>query len=180
VPIFFLVYINDISYSVPPEVSTKLFADELKSYVSVAHGQSTVAFSIALDELTKWSNAWQLPISWENSCYMVIYNISCDEANGTFHLADKCLEKYFEVKDLGVLFNSHLIFSNHMSSLVKKSKQRLFLLNKCFVTKDPVMLILAFKTYIIPLLDCCSVIWSLHAIIDINQIESVQSSLQNV
>jgi len=57
VPIFFLVYINDISYSVPPEVSTKLFADDLKSYVSVAHGKSTVAFSTALDELTKWSNA---------------------------------------------------------------------------------------------------------------------------
>jgi len=33
-------YINDLSYSVPPEVSTKCFADDLKTYVSVAHGHS--------------------------------------------------------------------------------------------------------------------------------------------
>jgi len=151
-------YINDLSYSVPPEVSTKCFADDLKTYVSVAHGQSTVAFSTALNELTKWSNAWQLAISCEKSCCMIICNKSCEIANGTFYLADKCLEKSFEVKDLGVLFYSHLSFYNHISSLVKKSKQRLFLLNKCFVTKDPVMLILAFKTYILPLFDCCSVI----------------------
>ena len=47
-------------------------------------------------------------------------------------------------------------------------------MHKCFLTKDPIVLILAYKTYVLPILDYCSVVWSPHEITDIKRIESVQ------
>ena len=51
--------------------------------------------------------------------------------------------------DLGVNFSTALNFTDHIS----KAKQRLFLLKKRFLSKNPKILILAFKIYIIPLLE---------------------------
>jgi hypothetical protein len=58
--------------------------------------------------------------------------------------------------------------------MITKAKQRLFLLKKSFQSKNPSILVLGFKTYIIPLLEYCSPVWNPHAIVEIRRIESVQ------
>jgi ribonuclease P/MRP protein subunit RPP40 len=78
------------------------------------------------------------------------------------------------IRDLGVMFNGHLEFSDHISGIISKAKQRIFLLHKCFVTKDPATLVLAFNTYILPILDYASPIWSPHHHCDVARLESVQ------
>ena len=80
--------------------------------------------------------------------------------NLSFSLANNILNQSHEIKDLGVVFDSKLSFSSHISGIIGKAKQRLFLLNKCFLTKDPDILILAYKTYVLPLFDYCSQILS--------------------
>ena len=65
-------------------------------------------------------------------------------------------------------------FATYITSITGKAKQQLYLLNKSFITKDPDTLIFAFKTYILPILDYCSPIWSPWHITDITRIESVQ------
>ena len=79
-----------------------------------------------------------------------------------------------EIKDLGILFTSKLNFSNHISSIIGKAKQRLFLLRKSFTYSNNEALILAFKTYVIPILEYCSPVWSPHSQSEITRIESVQ------
>ena len=80
--------------------------------------------------------------------------------NLSFSLANNILNQSREIKDLGVVFDSKLSFSFHISGITGKAKQRPFLLNKCFLTKDPDILILAYKTYVLPLFDYCSQILS--------------------
>jgi hypothetical protein len=84
------------------------------------------------------------------------------------------LPRSFDVVDLGINFNSKLDFSDHISSIIAKAKQRLFLLKKIFISKNTSILIKGFKTYVIPLLEYCSPIWNPSSANDIRRIESVQ------
>ena len=95
---------------------------------------------------------------------------------GPFALHGSSLDKIDETKDLGVFFNSRLSFSTHISSIVAKAKSRSFLLFKSFTSCDLKALILAFTSYIIPILDYCSPVWSPHSLEDIKNVESVQRS----
>jgi len=94
--------------------------------------------------------------------------------NLTFQLGDSFLNIVTQIKDIGVIFNNQLSFSNHISAIINKSNQRLFLLHKFFLTKNSTVLILAYKTYVLPILDYFSVVWTPHEITEIRRIESVQ------
>jgi hypothetical protein len=73
-------------------------------------------------------------------------------------------------------FNSELNFTSHIDSLLSKAKQRLYLLKKSFVSCSDYALIIAFKTYVVPLLEYCSPVWSPCTVTDIVRIESIQRS----
>ena len=75
-----------------------------------------------------------------------------------------------------VIFNANLNFSNHINSVIIRAKHRLFLIRKCFVSSDWPTLIIAFKTFILPILEYCSQVWSPQNVTDIARIESVQRS----
>jgi hypothetical protein len=104
---------------------------------------------------------------------MLISN-RCDLIRESFTLIEVELERASEVKDLGILFTKNLNFTNHITSIIGKAKQRLFLIHKSFITCDPAALIKAFKVYVRPLLEYCSQVWSPHHITEISRIESVQ------
>jgi len=134
--------------------------------------------SETLKNITQWANTWQLPISTEKSKWLLISNkpkpADQDRQENVFQLAGVDLPNTTEVLDLGVSFNSKLNFSDHISSLISKAKQKLFLVKKIFVSKNPTILIMAFKTYVIPLLEHCSQIWNPHIVADVRRLESVQ------
>jgi len=170
-PILFILYINDISECLPSDIHVKLYADDLKSYCKINNSHSVDLFRSALDALSVWATDWQLPISAEKSTWMKISNKNVADQI-TFILDGKTLKHSNELKDLGVTFTSKLNFSNHITSIIKKAKQRLFLLNKCFMTKDTSTLVRAFKIYVLPILDYCSQVLSPYHIIDITRLES--------
>ena len=71
-------------------------------------------------------------------------------------------------------FNSKLNFDTHISSIIARAKQRLYLLRKCFTSCNEYALIRAFKCYVIPLLEYCCQVWSPSSLSDILRLESVQ------
>jgi len=75
-----------------------------------------------------------------------------------------------------VTFSSKLNFSAHIATIIAKAKQRLYLIRKCFTSSNDLALIIAFKTYIIPILEYCSPVWSPGTVTDKILIESVQRS----
>lgn len=173
-PILFIIFINDITDSLPLKVCTKLFADDLKSYVQIDNMMDIDTFKSALEHFSAWSKDWQLPVSCSKSTWMRFSNKTATDVSNDFYLSGQILSESHENKDLGVLFDCNLSFATYITSITGKAKQRLYLLNKSFITKDPDTLIFAFKTYILPILDYCSPIWSPWHIADITRIESVQ------
>ena len=78
------------------------------------------------------------------------------------------------VVDLGVTVGSLLKYSVHINQLVAKAKRRSGLLFRCFVTQDMNVLRKAFISYIPPLLEYASSIWSPTQGGLIDKVESVQ------
>ena len=126
-----------------------------------------------LDHISSWAENWQLPLSLSKCSFMRVSNRNT-ETQFVFSLANAELVEMDEITDLGVIFDSKLKFSTHITSIIAKAKQRLFLVHKSFVCKDPTILILAFKTYVLPILDYCSPVWSPYNATDISRIESIQ------
>ena len=62
----------------------------------------------------------------------------------------------------------------HISEIVRKGTQRPNAIFRCFVTRDNVVLVHAFITYVHPLVEYNSVVWSPHLKRDIVAIEKVQ------
>jgi len=58
-----------------------------------------------------------------------------------------------EVCDLGIIIDSKLSFSAHYAQIVSK---RACMINRCFKSKDPHLLLRAFNTYVRPLIEYCS------------------------
>jgi len=158
----------------PAPSTPKLYADDLKAYCCETVEAEGKCFQETLTNTTQWAETWQLPISTEKSKWLLITNKKGDRLAAEFELAGVELPRSFEVVDLGINFNSKLDFSDHISSIIAKAKQRLFLLKKIFISKNTSILIKGFKTYVIPLLEYCSPIWNPSSANDIRRIESVQ------
>jgi len=79
-----------------------------------------------------------------------------------------------QTRDLGVIVDYKLKFSAHIALIVSKAKQRSALLFRAFLTRDTKFLIIAFKAYILPIVEYCSIIWSPHTVKDTLLIESIQ------
>jgi len=64
------------------------------------------------------------------------------------------------VRYLGVQYCSNLTFTSHINKIVAKARARASLIHKCFLSKDATTLAKAFVTYVRPILEYASVIWS--------------------
>ena len=67
-----------------------------------------------------------------------------------------------------------MTFSTHIRSVVGKAKQRIYLLFKCFYCRNASLLLKAYVSYILPLFDYCSHVWSPSKLCDIDLLEDVQ------
>jgi len=75
---------------------------------------------------------------------------------------------------LGITIVKNLSFSEHIAKITRKAHQRANLIHRCFISKNINLLVRAFKTYVRPLLEYNSPVWSPPLKKDIILVESVQ------
>ena len=63
-------------------------------------------------------------------------------------------------KDLGIIIDDNLSFSEHVSTMCKKANRRLGMLLRSFILRDYVLLTSLYKTYVRPIFEYCSEIES--------------------
>jgi hypothetical protein len=172
-PILFIIYVNEI-----PDMSevgdvTKLFADDVKRY---AITNNTHSVQPGLDRLGQWCRDWQLNLAPTKSCCLKIKrkcNASSDGAK-PYTIGGHDIPYVNEYKDLGILVDDHLSFASHINSVISRAKQRVYLLFKCFVSRDILLLMKAYVSYVLPIFDYCSSVYSPFKLSEIDRLESVQ------
>ena len=166
-PIVVVIVVNSTSTS-------KLFADDIKIYTELLNQNSSVAFQTELDLIHQWSVRWQLPIA-HSKCHLL--SLGRQEASVTsFTINGVTLTISNLSTDLGVIVDPDLKFDRHVHGIVALAKQRAALIHRCFLSRNVNNLILAFKTYVRPLLEYAPQVWSPHLSYLIDAIESVQRS----
>jgi hypothetical protein len=70
--------------------------------------------------------------------------------------------------------DTHLSFSHHILSTAKKASRQSALILRCFLSRDADNLKLAFCTYVRPIVEYASPIWSPHTQKDTDLLENVQ------
>jgi len=132
------------------------------------------SFQFALDRITAWCNDWQLQIA-VNKCS--ILNIGPTTAIVDLQIHGNVLTVVSTVKDLGIAFDSNLSSStSHVMFVVFTANQHVNLLFRSFLTRNRTMLVKADITYVRPILEYGSVVWSPYKTGDISCIEKVQRS----
>jgi len=70
--------------------------------------------------------------------------------------------------------DSQLRFTEHVAMITRKGHQRANLIHRCFTSKDRSLLVKAFITYVRPISEYNSQVWSPNALKEINRTEAVQ------
>jgi hypothetical protein len=173
-PLLFVIYINDLADIFPEGVISKLFADDAKLYTEIRTSDDIDNLQFSIDKLSAWAETWQLEISI-SKCSAVDISLRNKEESFCDNIIEGVeLITVKEVTDLGVKFDSKLTFTPHVSQIVAKAKQRLFLLFRAFHTRESAPLLIAYKSYILPIISYCSSVWSPSQLGDVYAIESVQ------
>ena len=173
-PLLFIIFINDLPDILSESVISKCFADDIKLYTDVTIGDDIDELQFNIDSLAGWADAWQLGLSFLKCS---TFDITFGKGSGSYcenSIEGVELSKVQRVKDLGITFDSCLAFTFHINQIVAKAKQRTFLLFRAFKLKESDALIQAYKTYILPILDYCSAVWSPSLLYNIEALESVQ------
>ena len=84
------------------------------------------------------------------------------------------LPKSGEVKDLGILMSENCEFDNHIATVVKKCSRLCGWILRTFSTRSKPVLLILFKSLVIPHLDYGSQLWSPFQVKSINALERVQ------
>jgi len=75
------------------------------------------------------------------------------DSTGQFCIDGIPLPVVTECHDLGITITHDLSHSSHISDIIFKTHQRANLIHRCFVSRNPKLLVRAFVTYVRPLLE---------------------------
>lgn len=172
-PVLFNIFSYEIgSLLAESSVGCKVFADDIKIYSGLganSHGN----LQSAIDLLVSWSKDWDLPISVAKS---KVLHLGRSNPRHVYSIDGIPLQAVTKIKDLGFIIDSTLSFEDHCNSIATKADRRLFLLFKTLSTKDPKLLVKAYKVFVRSILEYGTSVYSPYKQKSILRLEKVQSS----
>lgn len=151
-PLLFLIYINDISMIIPPEVNYSIFADDLKIF-----GSSSESLQKAINNVMQWSLTWELPLAPKK---ITVLHLGSNNPNHIYKLGNDCIAWSSPVKDLGVYIDDKLNFEYHISEKVLRATILCKQILRCFHFDKPKPFFDLYNCYVRPILEYCSEIYS--------------------
>ena len=92
----------------------------------------------------------------------------------TYYIKQSPIQQVHSHKDLGILTNDKLDWSDHCQVISNKAIARINLIFRVFTYSNVQTLVKLYCTFVRPLLESCTPIWSPHHLKDIDAIEHVQ------
>ena len=173
-PLLFIMYINELP-KIVENTSLFLFADDCKLHICYKRGAPTNGLQTDLDKIFLWSESMQLKLAL-SKCSILHLGRRPPNLKIDYELDHIKLDSADVMRDLGVMVDSELKFSQHCATIVKKASMRMNCIFQSFETRDTQFLLQMFKTYVRPTLEYASSCWSPYLAKDIKIVESVQRS----
>jgi len=148
-----------------------MFADDVKLYLRIINDVDVGMLEYALTALSHWAQDWQLTTSVEKCCVMHVGTV---DMSHKLTVDDSVLPVKSSCRDLGIIINKDLSFTEHVNSIVYKAHQRANAIHRCFESRNVNLSLRAYMVYVRPLLEHNTVIWSPHLKDNLEAIERVQ------
>jgi hypothetical protein len=164
-PLLFVMFINDLPGCVRNELY--LFADDTKLYAK----NDVPSLVKDLHNLQEWSTKWQLGFNAGKCKHM---HIGRRNASSRLEMDGSILELVEEEKDLGVTFESSLVFKKHINEKTKKANSMFGIIRRSFRHLDVDTFLPLYKGMVRSHLDFAASVYSPALKADIDRIEAVQ------
>ena len=175
-PLIFIPFINDIVECIDVDevnlTSCCIFADDLKLNSSYVTTDDTSPMSKTIKNIEIWANQWQLSINPDKS--LVMHIGSKLQARYKYSVCNKIINPSVLIRDLGITYDCNLRFNDYIDGIVKRALRRTNLLFRAFVSGNVFILTRAYLTYIRPIVEYCTYIWSPHQAYLIDKTERIQ------
>jgi hypothetical protein len=146
-PLLLLLYINDIVDVFGSDLRVKLFADDVKIYITLDNIDCQLVLQRGLENLSSWADIWQLKISVPKCA---VLHLGSANPYHSYFLGSSSLPDRSSVTDLGITIDHNLKFSQHITNITVRAHQQSALILCCFKSNDPYLLFCAFITYLRP------------------------------
>jgi hypothetical protein len=170
-PLLFILFINDLA-DVCTYGTLKLYADDATLYAPVNSLAETQLLQNDLCNVLKWSKLWQLPLNVKKCNFMRLKSSS--PISFTYSLDGVMLNRVQSAKLLGITMCPDLSFSKHCDIIVALAYKRTYLLLTAFTASNRATMCSLFNTYVRPILEFATPVWSPYLLKDIDKIEGVQ------
>ena len=171
-PLLFVLYINDILDNVESE--GLLFADDTKIYRAITSQEDAQSLQSVLNTLEEWSDEWLLRFHPDKCHVLTLGKFENIMHTERYKICNKELEHMFEEKDLGVIIDSELSFSEHIASKVRIANAIVGLSRRSFSFLDGTSFKKLYTAFVRPHLEYAQSVWSPHLRKHINMLENVQ------
>ena len=172
-PMLFIYFINDL-----PEVcsvSTKIYADDTKSYTEIKSLQDRDNLQYSIDQMFRWTQEWQLNFN-QSKCK--ILHIGENNPKYVYFMGNGTSRAEIETtsleKDLGLLVDTELNFESHIDYIIKKASQKKATILRNFTFRSKKVLVPLFKTLVRPILEYVDTVWDPRLRSQIKLLEEVQ------
>jgi len=173
--ILFIIYMNDLP-SVINHANICLYADDVKLYLPITSPLDSTNLQSDINNLASWCKTWSLRLNLKKCAALDIGPPIFNPFPCNYTLDDLQIATDTGYKDLGVLTSNSLNFNSHHHRIINSAHSRANLILRAFPYSDNQTLCKLFCTYVRPLLEYCSPIWSPHTLENIDLIENVQRS----
>jgi hypothetical protein len=167
-PLLFLVYFNDIDYICCGRTIIQLSADDVKLYSKIDIRIGSLALQQSFDRFAEW----QLTIN-VNKCAVLSFDSKSQPALHAYFIDGLAISRHDSYVDLGVTTSSNFSNEQHIHKIVSKVWQHISILRRGLLFRSLDTIRLPFITYIRPLLEYSSIIWTHTCICLIDLIENV-------
>lgn len=172
-PLLFLLFINDV-VKVFKFSRCLLFADDLKIFTRVCNRLDALRLQFDLNRLIHWCKINRLNLN-VSKCFNVTFHRNKTPVLMDYYIDGTKLERKLKVKDLGVMFDTKVSFTEHINYITSRAYSILgFIKRNCWEMNDVYALKSVYCCYVRSVLEYASVVWNPNYDVHSKRIESVQ------
>ena len=153
-PVLFLIYINDLDQGIISKLGN--FADDSKLCKSVGSQTAVGMLRNDLVLLEKWSNLWQMKFNLEK-CSVI--HLGKNNEKNQYCLENVKLKCSSKERDLGVVVDKTMKFSEQVNSAVGKANATLGMIKRNITCKSKNIVTKLYKALVRPKLEYCVQAW---------------------
>lgn len=177
-PLLFNIYINDISKCFKFS-RFLMYADDLKIFHSISDITQSHLIQEDLDRLDIYCKNNSLFLNF-SKCHHITFSRNITLKTTTYKISNNTLDTVDHVRDLGITFDSKLLFDLHVCNISRKANQMLgFIFRSCYEFNNYNTVRVLYMSYVNSVLNYGSLIWNPQYNVYIGKLEGVQSRFIN-